>query len=232
MGTQRAIDRGPWDPKVLGKLANREALFTQFERPLHVEVPSRTTERFALPSSTLEACARSGHELLSFLLRDPPEDRHEQFPHGALGIEPRFAEAHDTHAQLIEGEHRLHVARHRASESIERPNEQHIEGATMRVVQELLQLWAVLRCADLFLVDVREDPAASGDELFKFGPLVVGGLLGRGGSQVQGRTRVHRSGLLDELDELDGLSGVTVVVVIPGAERQKPARETGCEHRV
>ena len=118
---------------MLCELANGEALVTQLERSLEVEVVSWTTKRFALLSCALKACACSGYELLSLLLSDPAEDRYEQLAHGTLGIEPRFTKAHHAHTELIEGEHRLHVARHRASEPIERPDEQDIEGASVRV---------------------------------------------------------------------------------------------------
>lgn len=151
---------------MLCELADREALLAKFECLLEVEVPSGSTERFALLSSALETCACSSYELLSLLLSDPPEDRDQQLTHGTLRIEPRFSKARDANAQTIEGEHHLHVARHRATETIERPNEQHIEGSSMRVVQELPQLWASPRCADLLLVDGFDDPATSCSESF------------------------------------------------------------------
>lgn len=122
---------------MLGELADGEALLSQFERLFEIEVPSWATEGFALLSCTLKASARSSDQLLSFLLCDPSEDRDKQLTYRTLGIEPRFAEAHNANAETIEGEHRLHVAGHRAPEAIERPNKQHIEGAAMRVVQEL-----------------------------------------------------------------------------------------------
>lgn len=169
---------------MLGELANGEALLAQFERLFEVEVPSRATERFALPSRALQASARSSDQLLSLLLRDPSKDRDQQLTHRALGIEPRLAKAHDTHAKLIKRENSLHVARHRAAKPVKRPDEQHAEGTTMCVVQEPSQLRASFRCAHLFFVDTHESPAASGRELFEFRPLVVNRLVCRGSAEV------------------------------------------------
>lgn len=137
LGAQHPVEGGSRDPKVLGELTDREALHFQFESTFEVEDPSWPTEGFALLSCAIETSLRAGYELLSLLLRDPSEDRHEQLAHRTLRIKPRFSKAHDAHTELIEREHGLHVAHHRAAEAIERPHEQHIEGATVRVVQEL-----------------------------------------------------------------------------------------------
>ena len=170
---------------MLGELPDREALRLQLEGALEVEDPSRTPQRFALLSCALEASLRAGYELLSFLLRDPPKDRYEQFTHGTLGIEPRFSKADDANTKPVEGQNGLHVACHRATEAIERPNEQHVEGAAMRVCEQSSQHGARSRRAGLLLVDAREDPTASGGELFDLGPLVAGVLFGGGGAQIE-----------------------------------------------
>ena len=137
--------------KALGHLAERVPLVEQRLRAADVDRATWSADDGALSSSSLKARLRSFSEPNPLLLGDPSEDRDQQWPDRASGVEPRLFDADDLDPAAVEIENRLEVADHRAAEPIQRPDDDDVELATMGSLYHRVELGAGLRSARLLL---------------------------------------------------------------------------------
>src|SRR5262245_39966041 len=107
--------------------------------------PPRPPDPLALLSSSLLSRLRSDDDSIALNLRNPSEHGDEELAHRAAHRKPLFPCAHHLDAAAIELANRIENADHRAAQSIERPNEEHLIVARVRSLQHAIELGTFLR---------------------------------------------------------------------------------------
>jgi hypothetical protein len=84
------------------------------------------------------------------------EDGQQQIAHGPAGIDPWFPQADQLDPRAVQSQCVVYVPRDGASESIERPDEQYIEGASLGLGHHALEDGATFRRARALFVRRRD----------------------------------------------------------------------------
>src|SRR5215471_7890267 len=138
--SEMMMDRRARDSEPLRDDPDRRAALLELERAFDLgrrDHAPRPPEPSATSSSALEPRARAFAESNTLLLGYPREDRDEQIAYRSARVEPRFAHADHSHAQAVELDDRVEVAHHRATEPVERPDDQRGEVTATRIEHHL-----------------------------------------------------------------------------------------------